>query len=375
MQRISLLPASSGADQLLLHKNDENTSDFQYNENYENFRTCCSVSVIFLSKGNRKGGACMPIKIPEDLPATQVLADENIFVMTEKRALSQDIRPLHILFLNLMPTKIETETQFARLLGNTPLQIDLDLLQTASHASTHTSQEHMLHFYHTFDEIKDRYYDGLVITGAPVEHLEYEQVEYWPELQQIMDWSLTHVYSTLHICWGAFAGLYYHYGIPKVPLDKKLFGVFPHQVERLSSILFRGFDDTFYVPHSRHITIDRRDVEKHPELKILASSPDAGLYALSTEGGRQVFVTGHSEYDPRTLEKEYLRDKNAGLPIEVPCNYYPEDDDSREPLVRWRSSANLFFANWINYIVYQTTPYDLESLEVVREFKGKKKEK
>lgn len=313
----------------------------------------------------------MPIKIPKQLPATQTLIDENIFVMTEKRALTQDIRPLHILLLNLMPTKIETETQIVRLIGNTPLQIELDLLKMDTHTSTHVSQEHMAHFYTTFDSIKDQYYDGLIITGAPLEHLSYEEVEYWPELCQIMDWSLTHVYSTLHICWGAFAGLYYHYGIDKKPLPAKLFGVFKHHVERKSSILFRGFDDTFMVPHSRHITLDRKDVEAIDQLKILASSPEAGLYAMSTEGGRQIFITGHSEYDQRTLEKEYLRDKNAGLPIAVPENYYPNDDDTKAPEVSWRSSANLFFANWINYIVYQTTPYILEDIEVVREFSDK----
>ena len=310
----------------------------------------------------------MPIKIPEQLPATRTLEEENIFVMTEKRALSQDIRPLHILLLNLMPTKIETETQLARLLGNTPLQIELDLLQTASYTSTHTSSSHMTHFYKTFDQVRDRHYDGFVITGAPLEHMNYEDVEYWLELCEIMGWSLTHVYSTLHICWGAFAGLYYHYGIDKKELSEKLFGVFPHHVERHSSILFRGFDDTFMVPHSRHITLDRKDVEARPELKILASSPQAGLYAMSTEGGRQVFITGHSEYDGDTLEKEYLRDKNLGLPIHVPDNYYPNDDDTQRPQVSWRSSANLFFANWINYIVYQTTPYDLNALQKVREF-------
>lgn len=317
----------------------------------------------------------MPIKIPEQLPATQTLIQENIFVMTEKRALSQDIRPLHILVLNLMPTKIETETQLIRLLSNTPLQIELDLLQTASYSSTHASAEHMKHFYRTFDEVRDNYYDGFVITGAPLEHLSYEEVEYWDELCEIMDWALSHVYSTLFICWGAFAGLYYHYGIDKKPLDQKLFGVFPHTVTRKSSILFRGFDDTFMVPHSRHITLDKKDVEAVPELKILAESEEAGLYAMSTEGGRQVFLTGHAEYDPRTLENEYLRDKNAGKPIEMPKNYYPNDDDTRDPMVTWRSTGNLFFANWINYIVYQTTPYDLNSLEVVREFKDRPSKK
>lgn len=310
----------------------------------------------------------MPIKIPEQLPATRTLMEENIFVMTEKRALSQDIRPLHILLLNLMPTKIETETQLARVLGNTPLQIELDLLQTSSYQSSHISSSHMKHFYKTFDQIKDRCYDGFVITGAPLEHLAYEDVDYWEELCEIMDWSLTHVYSTLHICWGAFAGLYHHYGIDNVKLPEKLFGVFEHQVERKSSILFRGFDDIFMVPHSRGIGLPREQIEARPELKILASSPVAGVYCISTEGGRQIFVTGHSEYDPRTLENEYLRDVKAGVPIHVPDNYYPDDDPSKAPLVRWRSSGNLFFANWINYIVYQTTPYDLSELRIVREF-------
>lgn len=313
----------------------------------------------------------MPIKIPEALPATQTLSEENIFVMTEKRALSQDIRPLHILILNLMPTKIATETQLIRLLSNTPLQIELDLLKTASHEARHISHDHMEVFYKTFDEVKDLNYDGLVITGAPLEHLEYEQVDYWDELCEIMEWSLTHVYSTLHICWGAFAGLYYHYGIGKVDLDEKLFGVFSHYVTRKSSILFRGFDDTFLVPHSRHIGLDEKAVEDCAQLKILAKSDRAGIYAISTEGGRQVFLTGHSEYDQRTLENEYLRDKQAGKDIHVPENYYPNDDDRLTPPVTWRSSANLFFANWVNYIVYQTTPYDLSTLKKVKELQHK----
>lgn len=317
----------------------------------------------------------MPIKIPEALPATRTLIEENIFVMTEKRALSQDIRPLHILLLNLMPTKIETETQLVRLIGNTPLQIELDLLQMESHTSTHVSQEHMAHFYTTFDQVKDNYYDGFIITGAPLEHLDYEEVEYWDELCDIMDWALTHVYSTLYICWGAFAGLYYYYGIDKKPLPEKLFGVYPHRVVRKSSILFRGFDDTFMVPHSRHITLDEEDVRKVDDLKILAVSDEAGLFAMSTEGGRQIFITGHSEYDQRTLEKEYLRDKSQGKPIRLPKNYYPDDDETREPNVSWRSTGNLFFANWINYIVYQTTPYDLHSLEIVREFRDRPSKK
>lgn len=315
----------------------------------------------------------MPIKIPELLPATRTLIDENIFVMTEKRALSQRIRPLQILILNLMPTKIETETQLARVLGNTPLQIEVDFLQTSTRQSTHAPEGHMSHFYTVFDEIKDRYYDGFVITGAPLEQFRYEDVDYWDELCEIMEWSLTHVYSTLHICWGAFAGLYYHYGIDKVRLPEKLFGVFEHHVDRPSSILFRGFDDVFMIPHSRHITLDEPAVHRHPELKVLASSDKAGLFCLSTEGGRQVFVTGHGEYDANTLKNEYLRDKNAGLPIHVPENYYPNDDDSQPPRVTWRSSGNLFFANWINYIVYQTTPYDLSELEIVSEFREKKR--
>lgn len=304
----------------------------------------------------------MPIKIPNELPATKVLTDENIFVMTETRAITQDIRPLKILLLNLMPTKIATETQLSRLLGNTPLQVELSFIHTKSHQSKNTPQEHLFSFYQTFDDIKQNKYDGLIITGAPVEHLEFEQVEYWDELCQIMEWSKTHVHSTFHICWGAQAGLYYHFGIKKYPLPEKLFGVFEHRVERKSSILFRGFDDTFYVPHSRHTTVRREDVENEPALKILAASPVAGLYAVSTENGKQVFITGHSEYDADTLKKEYFRDKDAGLPIKVPYNYFPNDDDTQEPIVRWRSNANLLYANWLNYIVYQTTPYELDTL-------------
>ena len=305
----------------------------------------------------------MPIKIPNSLPATSVLEGENIFVITESRAISQDIRPLHILLLNLMPTKVATETQLARVLGNTPLQVELELLQVKSHESKNVSQNHMLAFYKTFDQVRDNKYDGMVITGAPVEHLNFEQVDYWDELCQIMAWSKSHVHSTFHICWGAQAGLYYHYGIPKLPLEKKLFGVFPHRVERKSSILFRGFDDVFMVPHSRHTTILRRDVEAVGALKILASSEEAGIYAMATDQGRQVFITGHSEYDADTLEKEYLRDKNAGLPIEVPKNYYPNDDDSRPPRMSWRAHANLLYSNWLNYFVYQNTPYDLNEIK------------
>ncbi len=305
----------------------------------------------------------MPIKIPNELPAAKTLAEENIFVMTECRAMTQDIRPLSILLLNLMPTKIDTETQLSRLLGNTPLQIELELIHTKSHESKNISQEHMLSFYKTFADVKDQKYDGLVITGAPVEKMEFEEVEYWDELVEIMEWSKTHVHSTFHICWGAQAGLYYHYGIQKHIMKDKLFGVFPHQLERKQSILFRGSDDIFYVPHSRHTTILREDIEKEPALKIIASSKEAGVYAISTNGGRQIFITGHSEYDPLTLEKEYLRDKNAGLPIDVPKNYYPNDDDTQSPMVRWRAHANLLYSNWLNYFVYQTTPYDITKIQ------------
>ncbi len=305
----------------------------------------------------------MPIKIPNMLPATKVLADENIFVISETRAITQDIRPLKILMLNLMPKKIETETQIARLIGNTPLQVELELLQTATHKSTHTSAEHMLAFYKTFDEVKHKKYDGLIITGAPVEHLEFEEVEYWDELCEIMEWSKSHVTSTFHICWGAQAGLYYHYGIKKYPLEKKLFGVFEHSLDHKHAILFRGFDDKFVVPHSRHTTCRREDVEAVPELKILASSNEAGLFVVATDKGRQIFVTGHSEYDANTLKNEYMRDKNAGLPIDIPKNYFPDDDDTKEPIVRWRSCANLLYSNWLNYFVYQTTPYNIDEIE------------
>ena len=300
----------------------------------------------------------MPIKIPNDLPATATLQSENIFVMTETRAVTQDIRPLEILILNLMPTKIDTETQFARLLGNTPLQVHLEFMHTKSHIAKHVSAEHLFTFYKTFDEIRDRRYDGMVITGAPVEQMPFEEVEYWDELCQIMEWSKTNVHSTLHICWGAQAGLYYHYGIPKYPLPQKLFGVFPHRVEYKHPILLRGFDDVFMAPHSRHTTILREDIERVPELKIIASSEEAGIYAVFTAGGRQVFLTGHSEYDPDTLKREYERDKALGLPIAVPKNYFPNDDDTQPPLVTWRGHANLLFSNWLNYFVYQTTPYD-----------------
>ena len=305
----------------------------------------------------------MPIKIPNELPAAKTLAEENIFVMTETRAGMQDIRPLRILLLNLMPTKVVTETQFSRLLGNTPLQVELTLMHTTSHRSKNTSEEHLLAFYHTFDEIKDQNFDGMVITGAPVELMEFEEVEYWGELCEIMEWSLTHVHSTFHICWGAQAGLYYHFGIRKHTLDSKLFGVFPHIADYKRSMLFRGFDDVFYVPHSRHTTVDRADLEKVPTLKILASSQQAGVFALSTPNGRQIFITGHPEYDADTLRREYVRDVEAGKPIEIPFNYFPDDDPTREPPATWRSSANLLYSNWLNYFVYQTTPYDLSEIK------------
>ena len=304
----------------------------------------------------------MPIRIPNDLPAASTLQNENIFVMNETRGETQQIRPLEIVLLNLMPTKIATETQLSRLLGNTPLQVNLTLMHTSTYKSRNISEEHLLAFYKTFDELKERKFDGMVITGAPVEHMPFEEVDYWPELCRIMEWSKTHVHSTFHICWGAQAGLYYHYGINKHQLPEKLFGIYPHSADYKRSILLRGFDDVFYVPHSRHTTVLREDIEKVWDLRIIASSPEAGVYAVQTKGGRQIFVTGHSEYDPDTLRKEYLRDKNLGLSIHPPVNYFPDDDDTKEPIVRWRGHANLLFSNWLNYFVYQTTPYDLMNI-------------
>ena len=279
----------------------------------------------------------MPIKIPNDLPAVQTLADENIFAMTETRAITQDIRPLKILLLNLMPKKIETETQISRILGNTPLQIELTLIRTQSHQSTNTAQEHLLAFYKTFPEVKGEKYDGMIITGAPVEMMEFEEVDYWAELCEIMEWSKTHVHSTMHICWGAQAGLYYHYGIKKHVLDEKLFGVFAHRADHKKSMLLRGFDDEFFVPHSRHTAVNREDIEAVDCLRILASSDEAGVHIVSKIGGRQFFVMGHSEYDPLTLDAEYKRDLAAGLPIKPPVNYYRDNDPDNEPVVRWRS--------------------------------------
>jgi homoserine O-succinyltransferase len=305
----------------------------------------------------------MPIKIPNDLPAVQTLANENIFVMTEKRAITQDIRPLRILLLNLMPKKIETETQFSRLLGNTPLQIELTLIRTATHFSQNTSQEHLLAFYKTFQDIKNEKYDGMIITGAPVELKEFEEVDYWPELCEIMEWSKTHVHSVMHICWGAQAGLYYHYGIKKYELPEKLFGVFSHTADYPHSMLLRGFDSTFYVPHSRYTTVKREEIEKVSELKILASSKEAGVHIVSQNGGRQFFLMGHAEYDPLTLDAEYKRDAAAGLGTKLPQNYYEGNDPNSEPLVRWRAHGSLLFVNWLNYFVYQSTPYDLDSIK------------
>ncbi len=305
----------------------------------------------------------MPIKIPNDLPAVQILADENIFAMTEKRAITQDIRPLRILLLNLMPKKIETETQISRILGNTPLQIELTLIRTASYQSQNTAQEHLLAFYKTFEDIKEENYDGMIITGAPVELLEFEEVDYWDELCQIMEWSKTHVHSVMHICWGAQAGLYYHYGIKKHKMDRKLFGVFPHKADYPHSMLLRGFDSEFYVPHSRYTKVKKEEIEKISDLKILASSEEAGVHIVAKNGGRQFFVMGHSEYDPLTLDAEYRRDIAAGLDTAMPENYYIDNDPEKGPLVNWRAHGSLLFINWLNYFVYQSTPYDLKALK------------
>jgi len=304
----------------------------------------------------------MPIKIPNNLPAVHILEKENIFAMNEARAYSQDIRPLRILLLNLMPTKIITETQLLRLLGNSPLQVEFDFMYTATYEPKNTSQEHLVKFYETFSEVKGRNYDGMIITGAPVEQLPFEQVGYWQELCEIMDWSRSNVYSTFHICWGAQAALYYHYGIPKYHLPKKLFGVFEHTVNIKGKMLFRGFDDVFYAPHSRHTEVRREDVEKVKQLSILAESKEAGIYAITDKKHRHFFITGHSEYDPLTLKAEYERDVAQGLPINIPANYFPLDDPAQNPIVRWRSAANLLFSNWLNYFVYQDTPFDLDKL-------------
>jgi len=305
----------------------------------------------------------MPIKIQDELPAVETLENENIFVMKESRATHQDIRSLKILILNLMPKKIKTETQILRLIGNSPLQVDIDLMHPASHNSKNTSEEHLIKFYNTFDEIKENKYDGMIITGAPIETLEFEEVDYWDELKKIMDWSLHHVFSTFHICWGSQAGLYHHYGIPKYPLDRKMFGVFPHYKTKKHVKLMRGFDDLFYVPHSRHTEIKKEDLEAVDELEILSTSEESGVYLAASKNGRQVFATGHSEYDRESLEDEYIRDINKGMDIDPPKNYYRDDDPDKEIIMRWRSHANLLFVNWLNYYVYQETPFDLSKLK------------
>lgn len=306
----------------------------------------------------------MPIKIPDDLPAKEILTQENIFVMDETRAYQQDIRPLKIVLLNLMPTKEATETQLMRVLSNSPLQVDITLLQTDSYQPKNTSAQHLDNFYHTFDEIKDQKFDGMIITGAPVEHLAYEEVQYWEELKKIMEWKIDHVFSTLHICWAAQAGLYYHYGIPKYPLSEKMFGIFTHSVVKKNVKLLQGFDEEFFAPHSRHTEIRREDIEKVEELEILVESEQAGVYILASHDGSQIFVTGHSEYDAHTLKEEYERDVKKGLDIKVPENYFPDNDPTKNPKVRWRSHANLLFTNWLNYYVYQETPYDLSQIGV-----------
>jgi len=304
----------------------------------------------------------LPIKIPNDLPAVQTLAGENIFVMTETRAITQDIRPLKIAVLNLMPKKIETETQISRILGNTPLQIEITFLRTSTHVSQNIPISHLNSFYRTFDEISNMKFDGLVITGAPVEQMEFEEVDYWDELCKIMEWSNTNVHSTIHICWGAQAGMYYHYGIKKYPLEKKLFGVFAHHADYPNSMLLRGFDSVFYAPHSRHTTVKREDIERVEGAKILASSEEAGVHIVYADGGRKFFVFGHAEYDPYTLDSEYKRDKALGLDIEIPKNYYPNDDPNMAPNVTWRAHGHLLYTNWLNYFVYQSTPYDIEKI-------------
>lgn len=304
----------------------------------------------------------MPIKIANELPGQQTLEQENIFVMTEDRAIQQDIRPLRIILLNLMPTKIATETQFLRLLSNSPLQVDLELLQTSTHKSKNTSEDHMVKFYKTFDEIKNEYYDGMIITGAPVEHMEFEEVDYWPELCKIMQWSQRNVYSTFHVCWGAQAGLYFHHGIPKHPLPEKMFGIFPHRPLDTLHPLMRGIDDVFYVPQSRHTETRAADIALCKDLQILSYSDISGVHLVSDMQCRNFYATGHSEYDRDTLAKEYFRDKDKGLPIQVPYNYFTDDDPTKEPKMQWRMAGNLLFSNWLNYFVYQRTPYDLSTL-------------
>ena len=304
----------------------------------------------------------MPINIPNHLPASETLRKENIFVINETRATTQEIRPLKILLLNLMPTKIDTETQFARVLGNTPLQIELELISSSNHVFKNISKKHMLSFYKTFDDVKNQNFDGMVITGAPVECMNFEQVDYWDELCQIMEWSKIHVHSTLHICWGAQAGLYYHYGIQKRPLENKLSGIYTHTLTDPNFILFRGVDDQFHIPHSRNTTVLEEDILAIPDLKIMAKSDQAGVYALKTENGKQIFLMGHAEYDRDTLKKEYVRDCKVNPDTKVPENYFPQDNPDLEPINTWRSSANLLYSNWLNYFVYQVAPYDISQI-------------
>lgn len=306
----------------------------------------------------------MPIRISSELPAFKTLMNENIFVMSKERAEHQDIRPLKVVILNIMPKKIETESQLLRLLSNTPLQVDIDLLHVASHVSKNTSLNHLSSFYKTFDAIKNTRYDGMIITGAPVELLDYEQVDYWDEICKIMEWSITHVFSTLHICWAAQAGLYYHFGIPKYPLDKKMFGIFPHKAEVENCQLLRGFDDVFFVPHSRNSEIRREDIEKVSQLEILTSSDISGVHIVANKNGRQYFITGHSEYDRDTIANEYFRDMQKGIDIQLPYNYFPDDNPNNTPKFSWRCTANLMFSNWLNYCVYQLTPFNLEELDI-----------
>lgn len=304
----------------------------------------------------------MPINIPDNLPATETLSNERIFFMTTSTASHQDIRPLKIAILNLMPKKIETETQILRLLSNTPIQVDIEFLQTASHVSKNTPVSHLNKFYKTFDDVKDECFDGLIITGAPVEQMEYEEVDYWQELTEIMDWSLTNVFSTFHICWGAQAGLYYHFGVPKYQLPQKMFGIFPHKIEMPYHPLIRGFDEQFFVPHSRHTEVRREDIQKVSQLEILTSSTMSGVHIVGDKSQRLFFVTGHSEYDRFTIRDEYMRDRDKGLDINMPYNYFPFDDIGQPPHFNWRCHANLMFSNWVNYCVYQQTPYDLREL-------------
>ena len=303
----------------------------------------------------------MPIKIPNDLPAAAILEKENIFIMDADRAYGQNIRPLKLLILNLMPVKQVTETQLLRLLGNTPLQVEVDFIYTESYTPTHTSQDYLTEFYGTFAEVRHKNYDGFIITGAPVEQMPFEDVAYWDEVAEIMEWSKTHVHSTFHICWGAQAGLYYHYGIPKYILDKKISGVFSHKVLNKKSRLFRGFDDTFYAPHSRHTEVRAEDIEKVPELRIMAASEEAGVYVVGSADDSQFFIMGHSEYDVDTLAKEYFRDAEKGMNPEVPKHYFPDDDPTKQPEMKWRAHGQWIYSNWMNYFVYQTTPYELKN--------------